>query len=677
MSIDPASRDTTIVTSLTVAPIIEQIVVTAAAERAPLEVLMDPRQPRQPMPAHDGADYLDTIPGFSTVRKGGSGGDPVFRGMAGSRLSILTDGATIFGGCSARMDAPTAYIFPETYDLITVIKGPQTVKYGAAASAGTVLFERQTERFAEPSWRGSATATGGAFGRHDEVFDLAVGMPAFYVRGVGSRSEMGNYSDGDGQIVHSEYRRWNIDAAVGWTPNQTTRLEVTSSASDGRAAYADRSVDGSKFRRTGAGVRFEHFRPGALLSRIDAAVSYNYVDHVMDNYSLRSFQPSAASMTPSAMNPDRTTYGGRASATWATGPLTFETGSDVIVNDHTSRMSMRQDTVPVGSLARVPDARFSGVGMFGEVDYRMRPRTRLVSGVRIDRARGTDLRETVALSMMSSLPNPTARTQRTDVLSSGFARVEHSVSATPVTVYAGLGRTQRVPDYWELSTKESATSLSAFGARPETTTQLDAGVQFKRASTSAYVSAYASRIDDFILIQSNYPKASGMGTRLATITRNIDARTLGAESGLTQRFGDGWSVDGSLAWVRGANETDGGPLAQMPPLESRLTLQYEGARWSLGALARLVAAQRRVALDQGTIVGQDFGATDGFRVLSANAGWRPTPSLLVTAGVDNLLDATYAEHISRQGASVPGFAVQTGQVREPGRTAWVRVQVRR
>lgn len=678
LPIDAASGGRAIIVGLSLAPQTEHVVVTAAAESAPFKVVMDAKQPRQPIPAHDGAEYLETIPGFATVRKGGSGGDPMFRGMAGSRLSILSDGAMILGGCSARMDAPTAYIFPETYDEITVIKGPQSVKYGPSGSAGTVLFQRNNTRLAQPGWSGNASATVGAWGRNDQVFDAHAGTPAFYVRGAASRSSMGNYQDGDGQTVHSEYMRWNMDTAFGWTPNATTRLELTAGASDGHAAYADRAVDGAKFLRTGGGVTFEKTRPGALLSRIDVAASYNYVDHIMDNYSVRQFQATPMTMFRSSMNPDRTTYGGRAATTWTTAKATVETGADLQVNEHTGRMSMRQDAMPVESLARVADARFTTAGVFAELDYRAAARTRWVSGLRIDRAEGTDLRQTVALSMMSSMPNPTADSQRSDVLPSGFSRIEHGLATMPASLYIGVGHVRRFPDYWELITKESGASLSAFGTRPEATTQVDAGAQIKRGSTSAYLSAYASRIDDFILIESNVAKSAGMmGTRLASITRNVDARTVGAEAGVTQRFGTGWSADGSLAWVRGSNVTDGGALAQIPPLETRLGLQYDHDRLSLGALARLVAAQHRIAVNQGTIVGQDFRATEGFTVLSANAGWRLTSALQLTAGVDNLLNENYAEHISRQGASIPGFAVQTGQVREPGRTAWLRLSVKR
>ncbi|HLY96228.1 MAG TPA: TonB-dependent receptor plug domain-containing protein, partial [Sideroxyarcus sp.] len=78
---------------------LDEVVVTAPQSTEPLIVRTNPKKPRQPVPAHDGADYLKTIPGFSVIRKGGTDGDPVFRGMAGSRLNILLDGEQIFGGC--------------------------------------------------------------------------------------------------------------------------------------------------------------------------------------------------------------------------------------------------------------------------------------------------------------------------------------------------------------------------------------------------------------------------------------------------------------------------------------------------------------------------------------------------------------------------------------------------
>lgn len=110
----------------------DPVVITGVAPSAPLTVTTDPKIPRQPLPASDGTDYLKTIPGFSAVRNGGTNGDPVLRGMFGSRLNILTDGTSMPGACPARMDAPSSYISPENFDKLTVIKGPQTVLWGRA-----------------------------------------------------------------------------------------------------------------------------------------------------------------------------------------------------------------------------------------------------------------------------------------------------------------------------------------------------------------------------------------------------------------------------------------------------------------------------------------------------------------------------------------------------------------
>ena len=120
-----------------------EVVVTAVHDHSPVQVRIDPKLPRQPIPASDAADYLKTIPGFAALRNGGSNSDPVFRGQFGSRLSLLSNGAQILGACGGRMDSPSSYISPETYDTLTLIKGPQTVLWGPGASAGVVRFERQ------------------------------------------------------------------------------------------------------------------------------------------------------------------------------------------------------------------------------------------------------------------------------------------------------------------------------------------------------------------------------------------------------------------------------------------------------------------------------------------------------------------------------------------------------
>ena len=187
------------------------MVVTAVPLSSPLTVETDPRIPRQPAPASDGADYLQTIPGFSAIRNGGTNGDPVFRGMFGSRLRVLTNGSQMLGACPARMDAPTSYISPENYDSLTVTKGPQSVLWGPGASAATVRFDRGPEEFDEAGVRVDGSVMLGTYGRFDRRIDAALGNKDGYLRITGNQSEANDYQDGDGNAVPLSWDKWNGD----------------------------------------------------------------------------------------------------------------------------------------------------------------------------------------------------------------------------------------------------------------------------------------------------------------------------------------------------------------------------------------------------------------------------------------------------------------------------------
>ena len=182
------------------------VITVTAPLYSPMTIVTSPKTPRQPVPASDGSDYLKTIPGFSQIRNGGTNGDPVFRGMFGSRLKILTDGGEMLGACPSRMDAPTSYISPESYDLLTITKGPQTVLWGAGSSAGTVRFERERPQFDKPGVKGNASMLAGSNGRWDENIDASLGGEQGYLRLMGNKSRSHDYQDGNGDRVPS---RWD------------------------------------------------------------------------------------------------------------------------------------------------------------------------------------------------------------------------------------------------------------------------------------------------------------------------------------------------------------------------------------------------------------------------------------------------------------------------------------
>ena len=625
---------------------LDEVVVTAIHDQSAVQVVTDPKIPRQPVPASDAADYLQTIPGFSAVRSGGTNGDPVFRGQFGSRLPLLTNGMQMLGACPGRMDTPSSYIAPETFDVLTLIKGPQTVLWGPGASAGVVRFERERPDFAAGPVNFTASLLGASAGRNDQNADLAAGNDQFYARISANHSHGQDYKDGDGTSIPSGWNKWNADAALGWTPDADTLVELSAGAGDGWARSAARGMDGTQFRRDSLGLRLQKQNITPWLSKVEAQIYRNEADHLMDNFQRRPLPPGKMAM---ASNVKRVVTGGRIAATLQPTPaLTADIGLDLQRNTHEGRSGMGMSYL---NKPWVRDAKFANLGLFSELRWQAAPSTLWVGGLRLDRAQAWDYR------------NPASTHKRDEsALPSGFVRWEQTL-ASGATTYVGLGHVQRFPDYWELISGKAGNVFATL--EPEKTTQLDVGANWKGQNWQFWTSAYVGMVRDFILFDyaSNPSKA-----------RNIDARTAGFELGGSYKLAPAWTAQATVAYSWGSNRSDGTALPQMPPLEARLGLDYAQGPWTAGALWRLVAAQHRYTQDQGNVVGRDMGASSGFGVLSLHASYRVQRQLKITVGVDNLLDKTYAEHLNLAGNAGFGFPANT-RLNEPGRTLWLRADM--
>ena len=678
--------------------LLKSVVVTSAAMSTPLTVVTDPKAPRQPIPASDGADYLKTIPGFATIRNGGTNGDPVFRGQFGSRLNIVNDGSVIMGACPGRMDNPTSYISPESYDRLTVVKGPQTVRWGPTGSAATILFERDPQHFDKFTVKGDSSIVVGTNSRFESRIDGTVGARPGYVRMIANKALSHDYHDGDGNIVPSKWDKWNGDMFLGLTPDADTLIELSGGGGDGEARYAGRGMDGSQFKRESLGAKFIKSNINDKLTKIDAQFYYNYADHIMDNFRLRhldekmpaipmpgmggmgagmgsighmgighmgnsAMSTSATSMPkmdmggmmdmssmPMESRLDRATMGGHFSTAWDFGSVSMINGVDMQTNTHRKRKSRNMLSIDGWD----KDAVFYDYGVFNETTWKFAEDQRLVGGARLDWASAKDDRVT----------SPTDQEKRDRTLPSGFLRYERDLNAF-LTTYIGLGHAERFPDYWELFSpkKSDNRSLNAFdGIKPEKTTQLDFGGQYNDGDSNIWASGYVGRIDDYILFDysSGQSKAS-----------NVDATIMGGELGLSHMFINVWKFDSSLAYAWGKNTSDDEALPQIPPLEGRLGLSYVQEKWSIGGLLRLVASQPRIAENKGNVVGKDFDKSSGFGVFSMNSSYKISENVSLTGGVDNLFNKDYYEHLNRDGDAGFGFPAHY-QVREPGRTFWAK-----
>ena len=620
-----------------------------------LIVHADPKQPTQPIPAVDGAAYLQSIVGFNQIKNGGANGDVTFRGMFGSRIKILTDGTENLGACPSRMDNPASYISPESYDKITVVKGPQTVEYAHTGSAATVIFEREPEQLSSAKpYRGQASVMLGSYGRLDQNIETAVGDESKYARLNANRSVSDSYQDGAGNTVPSDWEKWNADLALGWTPNKDTWVELKGGKSDGEAVYAGRSMDGSKFARESLGLHVEKKNISDVIKQVEAQVDYSYNDHVMDNFSLRKFTPVDGMSMPMASNVARRTLNSRVAITTEWDNWSLVSGVDAQNNKHSARKGMMNT---YKDKPRVTDMDFESYGAFGELSYQFSDQSKLVTGARIDQ---------------TQIDNLKTDTERKETLPSGFIRLE-SQFADQLKTYAGLGYVERVPDYWELfSTQYYQTGTTFDHLNNEKTTQFDAGYQYEQGAFKSWASVYAGLIQDYILVA--YTPTGSMG-KLEAKSSDVDATIAGAEAGIGYQLTDQIQADVSAMYAWGENTTDHRALPQIAPLEGRFNLRYVQDKYNLGLLWRVVAAQDRTSYREGNIIGYDVEDSKGFGTLSLNGTYNLQKGVDLSVGVDNVFDKNYAEHLNKLGSSGFGYAA-TEQFNNIGRNYWARISMK-
>lgn len=653
------------------------VVVASKHDHATVQMI-DPKTALQPLPAQDGADLLKAIPGMSVIRKGGSSGDPLLRGLGGSRLLISADDQFVLGGCPARMDPPTSYLFPASYDRVIVTKGPQSVSQGPGMIAGSVRFVRDEHRLQDATAKLDAGMTAASFGRIDGYVDATLGNQYGWLRANASHNESDDYKDGNGDTVHSAFKRDNQMLQAALTPTDNTLIAAQYERSRGKAKYADRSMDGSQFDRDAWSVKVRQQNLTDWLTEVQLEYGRSKIDHVMDNFSLReapemnmggmghggmSMGGGMGGMMPmkpkrmyAVMNPARDIQNGKLSAKLELGNTSSNIGLDWQQDDISSRpMVMGNNEAAARAFDQAPfewNQTYKRHGVYAETKWQINDDNSLSAGLRHDWTRVAFNPEKFAYTA--------DKMNQSEGLNAGFVRFERRMGDT--TAYVGYGLAQRSPDYWERM-KNHGEALSK-----ETNHQIDTGVLYQNDTLSAALNVFASRINDFILVVDD--------GSLSAAARQINAQRYGFEAQADWRFAPQWTVGSSLAYTRGKNLSDGVALAQTPPLEWRTSLNWENERLSVGALWRVVASQERYTTGQGNIVGMDTGRTGGFGTLSLNAGWKIHKNATLQVGVDNVFNKTYAEAVNKSAYSMETQSIQNRRVNEPGRTIWARAQIR-
>lgn len=621
--------------------------------------------------------------------------------VRGQRAGQVLASGSFWTPVRSDLDTMMNKIDSRLIDDVIVIKGPYASRYGPGFRF--VDFDlTQAPRFDGYESHGSSSFDFDTNGEQAYARQTLFGGSNDwgYLVSYGHRTGT-DYETGQGSTIPSSYKSRDLYVALGWdlSPSQTLefnylRLDQTDLEFPGLVYDLDFLVT------DGFEVKYTDTRP-ALGDRLDIEAWYNttrFEGDTLNSGKARQI-PTLSSILYSPSGTDGfaitdasgSSMGYRWETTWGEpGDMQDRLGFDVT--------HVRQELNDIEPLIPDPDDNnfpvppswSVDVGAFWEGVVPLTDQTTITGGARVDfvTADADAFVPGVPGAIVDALGVDTLH--RDYILWSTFLTSETKLNDQWTTSF-GVGHGQRAPTLTELyaissfigSLQRGLTAIEGDPELdPEKLTQIDLGVKADYGHVRFGANGFFSWVDDLITYDLLSPAggAGGLGGFPQTAQYvNTDKAILAGFEGYTEMDVKPWlTTFGTISYVEGrdlsrdAESRFGGggrsgilgldhePLPGLNPLESRLGIRLHDTSpkktWGMELSARIVDNQDRVATSLEEIETPGFTTYD-LRFFRRHQGW------LFTAGIENLTDKGYREHLdyrSGRGVYRPGVNFYSG-----------------
>jgi len=619
---------------------------------------------------HDGAQILNQLPAFNSIRKGGNYGfDPVFRGFKYDQLNVVLNGVQgATAACPNRMDPPISQMAPNMMDRIEILKGPYALRYGMGFGA-TINFIPAKLRFsAKPDVYGRVSAgyeSNGEIARGESQigFSGAKHDLSFF----GSWSKGDDYSSGSGEIIQAGFERSSFGAELGFKIASNQQIRTT--ALYNRARDADFPALPMDLREDDTwlfNVRHDIQINKGILKSLNTAVFGSFVDHLMDNL-LKTIDPRMLNAETYAKTYN---YGGRTEGVWMLKKGILYTGMDVKMEGAAGTRVREYLAGPNADKTFTDNAWQDGsigkMGLFAEYQVKGEYFKYIFSGrLELNHAGIHDPGE--EFTQVHSELNATQ-------VNSGLSVGILMKSGSSLNTGLWLGRVQRSGSMTERFVNFFPVGLDPYEMlgnpqiAPEINNQLDITFNWMPGERNAVsIDIFASYLQDYISsvidpdLSPRLPMSPGVRQYI-----NIDkAFKSGCEITLSQKIFTSLYHQLAIAYTYGEDMKLSEPLPEIAPLDLRYSFSgsYFDDKLRPELMFRYVSEQSRVSDEFGESV------TPSFSLLDFRVEYQITQKFGLKAGVNNILDENYYEHLSRlvKANGNPVFA--------PGRSFFASVNV--
>jgi iron complex outermembrane receptor protein len=588
------------------------------------------------------------------------------------------DGLPLYGACPGRMDPPAMILQPETVQEAYVVKGVPSVTLGPAGTGGRVMVSSDYERSA-----GSAPEFGGWLrstynGARDGVLGGVAafgGTERLDIFGSFAGTSLDNYKSADGIEVPAGQNEFGGSISLGYRPSPGHRLRF------GFIDLEDRGTDYPSLPMNSENTSSRVFNIGYRIGRTGKSfegfrfrAGYGTVDHKMNNEG-KSTRKKLIAETEA----DSDTFSTGLEGKWRPSSAAVLTaGADFF---YLSRDALRSRHIIAADRTFLdhiwPDALQWDVGAFAELDIEFSEAYRLRVGGRFDfvysDARAADAPSlegrTVRENYVFYYGPEAADVMQNDPLGSGNVLFEWK-PWVDLVAHAGGGVSSRAAGvterFFAFAPAPGGFLVGNPTLSPEIKYEVEGGVAWHNPWVSVSASLFCFWFNDYIYsFTIDRRDVNGDGVEdIVRGFRNVNARLCGGEGAAVFRPFEPLSIPLSLAYVRGVNTSDDTDLPRIPPLEGRVACRLDlGSKvpWWAEFGCRLAAKQ--------TKIDNDFpeNETPEYAVFHLRAGFEVFRRLRIDAGVENLFDQEYTEHLTPWAAVGAGDLKQGDEIPEPGR----------
>jgi len=590
-------------------------------------------------------DILSKIEGVSLIRRGPIGMEPVLRAFSAGQINVVIDGMKFFGSCTDKMDPVTIYTEPVNLKSIDIKYAGDGMAMGA--SIGGSLNLKLAEATLNPEKKLSGTLASGYYSAASAVQNILAldyGTSKWAMRVSGVYRKAGNYRDGLNRKVNfSQYEKANASISGKYQLNENSILKADVLIDDGwNIGYPALPMDVGNARARVGAITFRNNPKEGLIRDLEAKIYANSIKHAMDD----TKRPSV----PIHMDmPGWSTTQGTYLETQLRnrGKHSISMKLDAYHNRVKADMTM----YPVNSapmyMLTWPVNHQTVTGLYIQDLISVSDKNRIDFKLRIDAAFSM-LTDKMGQDQFAVLGYDVSKPANGFLknLSAGYTHFLNS----EFTIYANAGYSERLPTtserygFYLFNRMDNHDYIGNPNLRNEQALNAGANIVYSVNNISLKLNGFMSYLQNYILGQTQSGlSVMTIGADGVRAYMNIpSARISGAESSLNYQFANRhFTLNNTIKWVQG-RDNSGNPLPLISPLKTITGLRYNHEKLFIQAESEISSGQNRVS----TVFGEK--TSPGFSILNLRTSYTfslKKYNLEFSAGIENLLDEAYYEHL--------------------------------